>query len=74
MWNCRFDHADLLDDIVDHWDANTHKHERRFFVERLQAVAKAREARVSFLSGDVHCGGVGRLYSRPKVGSAHPTD
>lgn len=63
----RFDHADLLDDIVDHWDANAHLGERRFFVESLQAVAKAREARVSFISGDVHCAGIGRLYSHPKV-------
>ncbi len=53
---------------MDHWDANTHLHERRFFVEQLQQVAKTREARISFVSGDVHCCAVGRLYSRPKVG------
>ncbi|BDA46401.1 Uncharacterized protein YGR266W [Coccomyxa sp. Obi] len=63
----KFDHADLLDDIVDHWDAKTHLGERRAFVERLQAVAKRREARISFISGDVHCAGIGRLYSRPKM-------
>lgn len=39
------------------------------FVDRLQEVAKAREVRVSFVSGDVHVGGVGRLYTRPKVHS-----
>jgi hypothetical protein len=66
----RFDHADLLDDIIDHWDAKTHLHERREFVERLQRVAKLREARISFASGDVHCCGVGRLYSWPKVCAA----
>lgn len=65
---CRFDHADLLDDIVDHWDANSHLDERRVFVERLQALARARQLRVSFISGDVHLAAVGRLYTRPKVG------
>ena len=63
----RFGHAELLDDIIDHWDAKTHRGERAAFVERLQAVAKAREARVSFVSGDVHVGGIGRFYTRPKV-------
>ena len=63
----RFGHAELLDDVIDHWDAKTHQGERAAFVERLQQVAKAREARVSFVSGDVHVGGIGRLYSRPKV-------
>lgn len=70
---CRFGHAELLDDVIDHWDAKTHKGERAAFVERLQQVARAREARVSFVSGDVHVGGIGRLYTRPKVPqAAHP--
>ena len=51
-------------------DAKTHLHERREFVERLQAVARERQARGSFMSGDVHVAGVGRFYSRPKVGAA----
>ena len=63
----RFGHADLLDDIIDHWDAKTHLGERKQFVAGLQNVAKAREARISFISGDVHCCAIGRLYSRPKV-------
>ena len=41
-------------------------------MERLQALAKARELRVSFISGDVHLAAVGRLYSRPKVAHALP--
>ena len=49
-------------------DAKAHLHERRYFVERLQAVARSRQARVSFMSGDVHVAAVGRFYSRPKVG------
>ncbi len=63
----RFGHVDLLDDVIDHWDAKTHLGERAAFVERLQAVAKARQARISFVSGDVHVAGIGRLYTRPKV-------
>ena len=68
-WCCphRFGHVDLLDDVIDHWDAKTHLGERKAFVERLQAVAKARQARISFVSGDVHVAGIGRLYTRPKV-------
>ncbi|CAK0753536.1 hypothetical protein CVIRNUC_002228 [Coccomyxa viridis] len=67
----KFGHADLLDDIIDHWDARAHLGERAAFVERLQQVTKAHGARVSFVSGDVHVGGVGRLYTRPKM--AHLT-
>ena len=67
---CRFGHAELLDDIIDHWDAKAHLGERAAFVERLQQIAKAREVRVSFVSGDVHVGGVGRMYTRPKVSKA----
>ena len=63
----RFGHADLLDDIIDHWDARAHLGERAALVERLQGVAKARGARVSFVSVDVHVGGVGRLFTRPKA-------
>ncbi len=37
----------------------------------MQVVAKAREARVSFISGDVHCAAIGRLYTRPKASMPH---
>ena len=33
----------------------------------MQQLAKQHALRISFLSGDVHCCGVGRLYTRPKV-------
>jgi hypothetical protein len=64
---CRFGHAQLLDDIVDHWDAGSHKQERRNLMKRLQHYSSEAEVRVSFVSGDVHCCGAGRVYSRPKV-------
>jgi len=38
----RFGHADLLDDIIDHWDAKTHTGEREAFVVRLQQVCSCR--------------------------------
>lgn len=44
--------------------------ERQCFIRLLQEVALTKRVRVSILSGDAHVGGVGRLYSRPKVHSA----
>ncbi|KAK9838336.1 hypothetical protein WJX81_005496 [Elliptochloris bilobata] len=62
-----FGHAQLLDDVLDHWDAAPHLAERKAFIKRLQHLARARGLRVSFISGDVHVCAVGRLYSRPKL-------
>ena len=42
--------------------------ERRMLVETLQEISKRRALRFSFISGDVHCCGLGQLYSDPKVG------
>ena len=64
---CRFGHAELLDDITDGWEAGTHKKERNMLITGMQQLAKQHALRISFLSGDVHCCGVGRLYTRPKV-------
>ncbi|KAH7340971.1 hypothetical protein B0J17DRAFT_653550 [Rhizoctonia solani] len=50
---------ELLDDLNDHWTAKSHKRERNWFIEQVQAFAKARRIRVTFLSGDVHCAAVG---------------
>ncbi|ELU44919.1 plasma membrane protein [Rhizoctonia solani AG-1 IA] len=50
---------ELLDDLNDHWTAKSHKRERNWFVEQVQALAKAKRIRVTFLSGDVHCAAVG---------------
>lgn len=46
------------------WTAGNHMMERRYFIKRLQVFAKERSIRVSFLAGDVHCCGAGRLYSK----------
>ncbi|KAK9808440.1 hypothetical protein WJX73_006046 [Symbiochloris irregularis] len=63
----KFGHAELLDDITDHWDASTHIQERNDFVRGMQVIAKKKGVRVSFLGGDVHVCAVGRFYTHPKV-------
>ncbi|CAO3698263.1 unnamed protein product [Rhizopus microsporus] len=55
---------ELLDDMNDHWTASNHEVERKKFIERLQQYARERSVRVSFLGGDVHCCGAGKLYSK----------
>ncbi|DBA98627.1 TPA: hypothetical protein ACH3X1_014416 [Trebouxia sp. C0004] len=62
-----FGEAKLLDDIIDHWDAGQHHGERHNLIARLQNLAKTKNVRVSFVGGDVHVAGVGRLYTQPKV-------
>lgn len=41
--------------------------ERLQFIRLLQRFSERQNLRVSILSGDAHVGGVGRLYSRPKI-------
>ncbi|KAI9321210.1 hypothetical protein BX666DRAFT_2017310 [Dichotomocladium elegans] len=55
---------ELLDDMNDHWTAGNHLIERKRFIEKLQIFAREKSVRVSFLGGDVHCCGTGRLYSK----------
>ncbi|CAO3568087.1 unnamed protein product [Mortierella alpina] len=55
---------ELLDDLNDHWTAKAHKAERNKFITRLQNFANDRKIRVTFISGDVHCAGVGRFTAK----------
>ncbi|KAG0199590.1 hypothetical protein BGX28_007137 [Mortierella sp. GBA30] len=55
---------ELLDDLNDHWTAKSHKPERNKFITRLQNFANDRKIRVTFISGDVHCAGVGRFTAK----------
>ncbi|KAI8987067.1 hypothetical protein BDB01DRAFT_720027 [Pilobolus umbonatus] len=55
---------ELLDDMNDHWTAANHELERKALIERLQQYSRDRSIRVSFLGGDVHCCGAGKLYSK----------
>ncbi|PPR04970.1 hypothetical protein CVT24_010428 [Panaeolus cyanescens] len=64
--------AELLDDLNDHWTARSHKKERNWLVEQLQNFARIKHIRVTFISGDVHCGAVGlfktlRLKGKPEI-------
>ena len=36
-------------------------------IKRLQGYARQKNLRVIFISGDVHVGGLGRLYTHPKM-------
>ena len=36
-------------------------------IRHLQTVAQSRISRITFISGDVHVAGLGRLYSHPKT-------
>ncbi|KAJ1309680.1 hypothetical protein OPQ81_006444 [Rhizoctonia solani] len=63
---------ELLDDLNDHWTAKSHKRERNWFIEQVQAFAKTRRIRVTFLSGDVHCAAVGYFKTLVRGGGKAP--
>jgi hypothetical protein len=56
-----FGEPTLLTDMIDHWNSEYHIEERDKFLFRLQAFAKQKSIRVTFIGGDVHCCGVGRF-------------
>ncbi|OCF33366.1 plasma membrane protein [Kwoniella heveanensis BCC8398] len=58
--------SELLDDLNDHWCANTHKKERNWLVLECQKLAKDLHVRITFLSGDVHLAAVGCLFTYNK--------
>jgi len=53
---------ELLDDLVDSWACNVHTEEKKKFVELLQSISSQRGVRTTFVGGDVHVGGAGRLF------------
>ncbi|KAG0003217.1 hypothetical protein BGZ80_005832, partial [Entomortierella chlamydospora] len=53
---------ELLDDLVDSWACTVHTDEKWRLVELLQGIAVRRGVRVTFVGGDVHVGGAGRLF------------
>lgn len=66
--------SELLDDLNDHWAANTHKKERNWLVLECQKVALAMHARITFLSGDVHLAAVGKLFTKTRKGRTPRTE
>ncbi|KAI9105320.1 hypothetical protein DFS34DRAFT_598929 [Phlyctochytrium arcticum] len=65
----QFGEVDLLDDLIDHWTHPNHLAERTALLERLMDHAQRHHQRISFISGDVHCAGVGRIF-HPKFDSS----
>ncbi|KAG0336931.1 hypothetical protein BG004_007853 [Podila humilis] len=55
---------ELLDDLVDSWACTVHTAEKRHLVEMLQTIAAQTGVRVTFVGGDVHVGGAGRLFGK----------
>ncbi|KAI9294514.1 hypothetical protein K502DRAFT_292235 [Neoconidiobolus thromboides FSU 785] len=62
----QFGQPELLDDLCDHWTASEHLQEREEFIVKLQAFAKAKSIRISFLAGDVHLAAAGYFSSSDK--------
>lgn len=58
-----FGEIDLLDDLADHWTHENHALERAFLTRNLQRIARDKGVRVTFISGDVHCCGIGRFIN-----------
>ncbi|KAK9474736.1 uncharacterized protein V1510DRAFT_372689 [Dipodascopsis tothii] len=65
-----FGEVDLLDDLSDHWTHENHDMERTFFVRNLQRLAQIKGYRVTFVSGDVHCCGMGK-FQNPQAPNNH---
>jgi hypothetical protein len=59
----QFGQPELLDDLLDHWTAAPRMNERSQLIWRLQHIARNRNIRITFLSGDVHCCGAGTFHS-----------
>lgn len=55
---------ELADDARDSWNHGAHVEERNSMIQRFQEYALRTHRRVTFLSGDVHLGGVGKIYCK----------
>jgi hypothetical protein len=64
--------SELLDDLNDHWCANVHKKERNWLVLECQKLVLEMNARLTFLSGDVHLAAVGCLFTHKKTKKLEP--
>ncbi|KAL6748880.1 hypothetical protein V8C86DRAFT_1099175 [Haematococcus lacustris] len=67
----QFGAVEILDDLMDHWNADVHVQEKDDLLVRLQNLAQARQLRVSFLSGDVHVAGYGYTRSVANIEPAN---
>lgn len=58
---------------LDHWTHANHEKERLDLIHRVQEFSAKRNIRVTFIAGDVHCGGVGRLFSASELADSRLT-
>lgn len=55
---------ELADDGQDGWCNKSHKKERNNMILRFQKLAREKHIRISFIGGDVHLGGAGKIYRK----------
>lgn len=58
----QFGEPELSDDLIDHWTNELHEAERHQAILRFQQIAAMKGIRITFIAGDVHCGGAGRFF------------
>ena len=65
----QFGKWELRDDIGDHWNAKDHVEECHWMIETLQNYSQRTNTRVTFVSGDVHLAGLGKVehVSKPDL-------
>jgi hypothetical protein len=68
--NSIFGLPELYDDLLDEWTHIAHIDERNRILLRFQQIAEAKKVRITYLSGDVHCCGIGRFQTK---GSRRPS-
>jgi hypothetical protein len=64
------DHPDITEDLLDRWQSERHQKEKKFLVNAFQGLSESRGIRITFISGDTHCCGVGRFFSSWNIGFA----
>lgn len=64
----QFGKVEIADDFRDAWNHSAHRLERDRIVARFQALAERKRIRVTFVSGDVHLGGAGKIYPPEEKG------
>jgi hypothetical protein len=62
--NSIFGLPELYDDLLDEWTHDAHIEERNRALLRFQKIAEEKKVRITYLSGDVHCCGIGRFQTR----------
>jgi hypothetical protein len=67
----QFGEPELADDLIDHWTNVSHADERMAMILRFQQLSLLKKVRITFIAGDVHCCGVGRLFNPDMDGDEH---